>query len=81
MKVRQRQIEVLLDQKGEPASFSWSGRREVVAEIIDKWWEGGRWWAGEREMIVYRLLTRRGGLYEIHFHSGEGTWWLARVFD
>ena len=32
-------------------------------------------------MIVYRLLTRRGGLYEIHFHSGEGTWWLARVFD
>ncbi|NLN15781.1 MAG: hypothetical protein GX182_00500 [Firmicutes bacterium] len=81
MKVRQRQIEVLLDQQGEPASFSWPGQREVVAEIIDKWWEGGRWWAGEGEMIVYRLLTRRGGLYEIHFHSGEGTWWLDRVFD
>lgn len=73
-----RPVTVTTDTGGKPQQFTYHGRQRVKA-IIDCWTEAGEWWDGERERLVYRVLSERGGMFELELRNGE--WRLYKEYD
>ncbi|WP_261665300.1 DUF6504 family protein [Deinococcus sp. Marseille-Q6407] len=80
MKAVQQPVAVL-EADHQPRSFIWNGRAYRIAQILDRWQYGGRWWLGEAGRDCF--LVQAGGLTaELHHERGkEECWWLARVQD
>lgn len=58
-----------------------AGRVLRAAAVLDEWRETGRWWAGEGEKRVYRLLMEGGGVWEVEQDEASGRWFLYKVYD
>ncbi|WP_324668389.1 DUF6504 family protein [Geochorda subterranea] len=65
---------------GTGASIVWGHRRLRVLECLAEWREAGRWWDGEAERRVVRVLTE-GGIYELSCDAATGRWTVERVLD
>ncbi len=63
-----------------PVGFYWRGRLRLVARVLERWLDAGRWWEGETEKEFFRVQVREGGVYEL-YRDRAGTWVLYRVFD
>jgi len=79
-RLRNRTIEVLENQRGEPQVFLWRGRRIKVRQIVDDWEEAGCWWLDEEPRRVYRVFGHDDTLYELHQFAASG-WRLFRTYD
>lgn len=68
--------------KGAPVSFVFHQQRIAVAEVIDRWVDGGRWWEGEGESDWWRIRSNVGGVYELYRErTGERRWVLYKAYD
>jgi hypothetical protein len=72
---------------GEPAAFTWAGRRYRVERVEACWKEVGPWWDGEGERTFFRITARlpgpptAPGVYELRFDHGSEEWRLHEVVD
>lgn len=58
-----------------PAAFTFQGRRWEVAEILDRWYEGGV--QPERPLIDYfRVKTREGRVFILLYTSHLDEWFI-----
>ncbi|MGE5560393.1 MAG: DUF6504 family protein [Chloroflexota bacterium] len=73
-----RPVTVITGPQGAPQQFTYRGRQRIKA-IVDRWTEIGEWWDGEHERLVYRILSERGGMYELELRDGE--WRLYKEYD
>ena len=79
-----------------PAVVGWRGRRYVVREVLDHWWETAAWWAtetglGDDERECWRveaLPSARTGagqrspvVLELCFRWSTGQWTVTAVGD
>ncbi|MFC4427255.1 DUF6504 family protein [Deinococcus navajonensis] len=80
MRAVQQEVQVEV-RRGRPTRLVWRGQAYPVAQVLDWWRFGGRWWLGERPRNCY--LVQAGGLTaELQHEDGlGGRWWLARVQD
>lgn len=69
------------EKDGVPRAFRYRGRCWRVAEVLERWRDTGRWWAGEGPKLFFRVLSAEGGLWEIYFDLLERRWHLYRVYD
>ena len=74
-----------------PAVVGWRGRRYVVHEVLDHWWETAAWWAGESgtvgddERECWRVEARAGQrsaiVFDLCFRWSTGQWTITGVGD
>ena len=74
-------LRVTLNKKNAPAAFEWRGRMYRVKEVQECWRLTGAWWDGEGERTFFRVLTDKGGIYELRFDHGKNAWEMALVRD
>ncbi len=81
MKQIQAWIEVQTHPDGLPSQFRYRERTYVIAQVIDAWKYGGRWWLRETPRRCYRV---QAGPLLAELHAEDvpgGQWWLAAVQD
>lgn len=72
----------VLDAGRRPLSFRWRGQVLHVAEVIDRWIDGGQWWNQVPESVFWRVQARNGGVYELYQEQVQGgRWMLYKVYD
>jgi hypothetical protein len=65
-----------------PATFTWRRSRYTVAEVLDRWDEIGRWWEQEAELVVWRVMTPDGGVFELAMKRTQPPEWrLMAIYD
>ena len=76
-----------------PVAFTWRGRRYVVADVLDHWWETAAWWMRDEpgdyepsddERERWRVEARAGRsvvVVELCFAWRRGTWTVDTVMD
>ncbi|MEW6724475.1 MAG: DUF6504 family protein [Bacillota bacterium] len=74
-----RPVSVETDQRGLPREFRYRSRH-LIREILDQWPETGEWWDGAAERQVYRVLSDKGGVFELE-RAASGEWRLYKVYD
>lgn len=78
-KLVEAQVSVEANGHG-PARFWWRQRWVKVDRVVEEWTDAGAWWDGEREKTFYRVLSARGGVYEL-YREEPGRWVLYKVYD
>ncbi len=78
---QQAALEVALGKANAPDRFTWRGRIYRVKEVQERWRLVGAWWDGEGEMTFFRVLTDKGGIYELRFDHKKAKWSVAAVQD
>lgn len=82
-----RPVRVIAFRGGAPSALAVAGGRGgaervvPVRAVLDHWRETGRWWAGEGERSVYRLLMAGGGVWEVDRDEATGRWSLYKIYD
>lgn len=51
-----------------------------IEEIYEHWRESGRWWIGESELDVYRVIAENT-FFELHSTTNKERWRLYRIYD
>jgi hypothetical protein len=83
-------IEVQLGTGGQPAGFTWRGRRYTVRSVQEYWLVNRDWWRESspvpaRPELQYWRVEAAGegaeGTYELRRDLAAGTWTLRRVAD
>jgi hypothetical protein len=65
-----------------PATFTWRRSRYIVADVLDRWHEIGRWWEQEAELVVWRVMTRDQGVFELAMARKQPPEWrLMAIYD
>jgi hypothetical protein len=73
-----------------PSVVGWRGRRYVVREVLDHWWETAAWWAtetalGDDERECWRVEAVAGQrapvVLELCFRWSTGQWTVTAVGD
>lgn len=75
-----RPVAVNTSAQGSPMAFTWQGHHRVV-RVLDVWREAGCWWEGEGERVTYRVITDRGGMFELTCEPDRGRWLLYKTYD
>ncbi|HHY75524.1 MAG TPA: hypothetical protein GX500_01930 [Firmicutes bacterium] len=70
---------LVITENEKPRRFFWFKRWVSVAKIMDEWRETGRWWEGDREKSVFRVLSPEGSIYEVYCRDKQ--WNLYKVYD
>ena len=60
-------------QNERPVAFIWQGRRREVAEITDRWYEGGLS-ASRPEIGYFKVRTTEGEVFILRYLSLFDTW-------
>lgn len=76
-----REIKVETDQKENPRFLKHYGSWEGIKNVLEVWKDTGTWWDGEAEKTFYRVEAAGGSVYEIYLNSGNGKWYLYRIYD
>ncbi len=71
---RSESVEVVTDERGEPAVFRWRGRRYAVQVIVTSWVEAVPWWTGE-----FRAVETRTGELLVDRASGQRHVWRVEA--
>lgn len=74
-------LEVVLGKANAPVKFEWRGRTYRVKEIQECWRLTGAWWDGEGDLTFFRLLTDKGGIYELRFDHKRTRWTMETIQD
>lgn len=74
-------VQVTLNNKNVPTRFERSGLVYRIKEVQECWRLMGAWWDGEGEQTFFRVLTDKGGIYELRFDHGTSKWVIAGVKD
>jgi len=74
-------IRVRADALGAPRSFTWEGRRHVVAQITRRWRVDEQWWRGRIWREYFRLATQDRMLVILYRDLAGRQWYLQRVYD
>ncbi|NPV70066.1 MAG: hypothetical protein HPY55_05410 [Firmicutes bacterium] len=77
-KVVNQPVLVITDAQVKPAKFFWR-RWFRVSRIMDTWAETGRWWEGEPERVIYRVISDGGMVAELEACAGR--WVLYKIYD
>ncbi len=80
-KIINQPVLVVTDKTRKPSRFFWFKKWFGVLKITDIWSEVGRWWEGEPEKTVYRIVSDRGLVAELEFEAPAGRWVLYKVYD
>ena len=56
-----------------PVAFTFRGRRRKIAEIVDRWYEGGRD-ARQPELDYFRVLSTAGETFLIRYNKLFDRW-------
>ncbi|MCR4398701.1 MAG: hypothetical protein NUV93_07045 [Firmicutes bacterium] len=80
-KIVNQPVLVVTDGRKKPSRFFWWKRWFSVSRIIDIWSEVGKWWEGEPERTVYRVVSDMGAMFELQFEAPAGRWVLYKVYD
>ena len=59
-----------------PAAFTFQGRRREVAEIVDRWYEGGLR-GGDPEVNYFKVRTVEGSIFLLRYVSLFDAWSLC----
>jgi hypothetical protein len=59
-----------------PLAFTWRGKRRVVKEIADRWYEGGRS-AKDPSLEYFKVLTSEGEEFLLRYNSLFDAWSIA----
>ena len=73
------QIQVDLDDLGQPARLRWEGGSEPV-EVCNRWRVEEAWWRKPVNRDYYKLVGLRL-LALVYLDRVDGTWHLERVYD
>jgi Family of unknown function (DUF6504) len=83
-------IEVQLGEDGQPARFTWRGRRYAVLSVQEYWLVNRDWWRESspvpaRPQLQYWRVEAAGsqavGSYELRRDFAADVWTLRRVAD
>ncbi|MFH1138432.1 MAG: DUF6504 family protein [Pseudomonadota bacterium] len=58
-----------------PLAFFWEGRKIVVSEVLDRWFEGGRTERDQR-LDYFKVRTRDGEEYILRYNGLFDAWSL-----
>jgi hypothetical protein len=64
-----------------PIVFVYLRERHQVREILDYWTEEGRWREQEEPSETWRVLTVKGGVFELMHTPATRAWVLYKVYD
>ena len=56
-----------------PTAFSYRGRRREIAEILDRWYEGGRT-QGSPDIDYFKVRTTEGQVFMLRYLSLFNAW-------
>ena len=75
MRFEQIEVECYSGYKANerPAAFTYQGRRHEVAEIIDRWYEGGLD-PGRPEINYFKVKTSEGQVFLLRYLSLFDAW-------
>jgi hypothetical protein len=71
--IRHQLMPQQLQGQRRPVAFTFQERRRVVAEIIDRWYEGGIE-AGQPEVDYFKVRTTEGGIFLLRYLSLSDSW-------
>ena len=57
----------------EPVGFEWRGRRYVVVEILDRWYEG-RMDSSRMPLRYFKVRTEEGKVFLLRYHEFFTAW-------
>lgn len=80
-KLTRKRLVVKINARGEPVSLLYGSRWFGVKRVHEVWKDTGCWWEGETEKLFFRLETSAHGLMEIYYDTGEGNWYLYKIYD
>ncbi len=80
-KIINQPVLVITDKNTRPCKFFWGKKWFNVTRIMDAWTEAGRWWEGEPEKAIYRVVSGSNTVAEIEFRASAGQWVLYKVYD
>lgn len=72
-------LKVVCDENKTPARVWWNNSLFEV-KVLERWKDTGCWWRGEGEKDFFRLDTS-DQLWEVYFDSGNGRWWMYKIYD
>ncbi len=58
-----------------PRAFSYGGKRIVVAEVVDRWYDGGIF-PGSPRLDYYKVRSEEGANYLLRYNSLFDAWAL-----
>lgn len=64
-----------------PISFIYLREKHLVTEILDHWREAGRWWLLEPESETWRVVTTKGGVFELLHYPTTKQFLLYKAYD
>jgi len=75
------QVEAYSGYRGmeRPLAFVWQGRRHEVAEVIDRWYEGGRS-PKDVKLDYFKVRTSEGAEHILRYNALFDAW-AVRVTD
>ena len=74
-------IQVTLNSKNAPSAFKWRDVIHRVKEVQECWRLTGAWWDGQGEQTFFRVLTDKGGIYELRFDHERSAWTMDVIQD
>jgi len=74
-------ISVSLNNSNLPRMFNWRRRVYRVSDVQEIWRTMGAWWDGEGETTFFRVITDKGGIYELAYDHVKEAWMLSVVRD
>lgn len=74
-------VQVELDKKNRPASFTWQDRIYRVKVVQECWRFMGAWWDNQGEQTFFRIQTDTGGIYELCFDHMSSEWKMHSICD
>ncbi len=65
-------------QNGQPVQLKWKRGVISVTDIVDHWWESGRWWSEETACAFYLVDTVQG-LFLLCQNPEVNEWYVKPV--
>jgi hypothetical protein len=78
---KHQSISVLLNDRDEPAAFTWRGRHHRTEQITRQWRTDIDWWRVRVWRSNFKLCTDTGLLAIIYQDLLTGEWFLNRLYD
>lgn len=74
-------LEQVLMWGEEPSQILCRGKQLRVLLVLDRWYDTGCWWEGEKPKLFFRLQLEGEKVWEIYQDLSDQRWRLYKIYD
>lgn len=80
-KLIHRQLKVVEGDGRQPLKVCWQGQWIRVVNVLDRWYDVGKWWEGEVVKLFFRVQLEGNRVWEVFFDHEQKSWNLYKIYD